>query len=179
MEANALVAHGPGPGAVTPITIGSLFAGIGGFELGLERAGLGPVTWQAESDPYCREVLARHWPRAKRYESVQEIGEKTPRVELICGGFPCQDLSPANQKEKGLDGPQSSLWYAFESAVRGNYNRFGASEKSGDGLATRLESGGPMNPEWLEWYMGFPIGWTERGPSAMPSSHTPPKPSGE
>lgn len=44
------------------MTIGSLFSGIGGLELGLERAGHGPVIWQAESDPYARRVLAKHWP---------------------------------------------------------------------------------------------------------------------
>jgi DNA (cytosine-5)-methyltransferase 1 len=53
------------------LTIGSLFAGIGGLELGLERAGLGPVLWQVEIDPFARQVLAHHWPSATRYEDVR------------------------------------------------------------------------------------------------------------
>ncbi|HYG66039.1 MAG TPA: DNA cytosine methyltransferase, partial [Anaeromyxobacteraceae bacterium] len=52
------------------ITIGSLFSGIGGLELGLERAGLGPVLWQVEKDARCREVLAKHWPGVEQHEDV-------------------------------------------------------------------------------------------------------------
>lgn len=60
------------------LIIGSLFAGFGGLELGLERAGLGPVAWQAESDPYCLRVLAKHWPLARRYTDVRHVDENAP-----------------------------------------------------------------------------------------------------
>lgn len=75
------------------MTIGSLFSGVGGLELGLERAGLGPVVWQVERDPFCRAVLARHWPGVRRFGDVltfarKEVPEELPAVELICGGFP-------------------------------------------------------------------------------------------
>lgn len=93
------------------MTIGSLFSGVGGLELGLERAGLGPVAWQAESDPWCRRVLAKHWPEATRYEDVRDVDHSAERVELICGGFPCQDLSDASRgRGRGIDGPRSGLW---------------------------------------------------------------------
>lgn len=61
--------------------IGSLFSGIGGLELGLERAGLGPVLWQVEQDPWCRSVLARHWPNAQRPEDATTVTfSSLPRV---------------------------------------------------------------------------------------------------
>lgn len=97
--------------------IGSLFSGIGGLELGLERAGLGHVVWQCEIDPYCREVLARHWPEAKRFEDVREIDSSAPAVDILCGGFPCQDVSVAG-KRAGLAGERSGLWFEFARIVR-------------------------------------------------------------
>lgn len=103
---------------IPPYTIGSLFSGVGGLELGLEQAGLGPVVWQAECDPHCRAVLARHWPTARRYADVREIDEhNTPRVDVICGGFPCQDVSIAG-KGAGLAGARSGLWHEFARIVR-------------------------------------------------------------
>jgi DNA (cytosine-5)-methyltransferase 1 len=80
------------------VTIGSLFSGIGGLELGLERAGLGPVVWQVEIDPWCRRVLEKHWPDADRSVcDVREAGSTTLEpVDLVCGGFPCQDLEGAS-----------------------------------------------------------------------------------
>jgi DNA (cytosine-5)-methyltransferase 1 len=99
--------------------IGSLFSGIGGLELGLESAGLGPVAWQVEQDPFCRAVLARHWPEADRsVTDVRAAGAATlPRVDLLCGGFPCQDLSFAG-KGAGLAGERSGLWFEFARIVR-------------------------------------------------------------
>lgn len=83
--------------------IGSLFSGIGGLELGLERAGLGPVAWQAEMDPWCRRVLTHHWPHARRFGSVQEVKHgQASRVSVVCGGFPCQPVSVAG-KRRGAD----------------------------------------------------------------------------
>lgn len=95
------------------MTIGSLFSGIGGLELGLEWAGLGPVLWQVEIDPKCRNCLATHWPEAERFEDVCKVGrnELAP-VDLICGGFPCQDVSSAG-KRVGLSGARSGLWFEF------------------------------------------------------------------
>ncbi|MGH1502815.1 MAG: DNA cytosine methyltransferase [Acidimicrobiales bacterium] len=98
------------------MTIGSLFSGIGGLELGLERAGLGPVIWQAEQNPFRRDVLARHWPDAMRFHRVEDVGHGTSPVDLICGGFPCQDISPAGTR-KGITGPKSGLWTEFERVV--------------------------------------------------------------
>lgn len=97
--------------------IGSLFSGIGGLELGLERAGLGETMWQAESDPLCRRILARHWPGATRFVDVRDVHPfPDGEVDLICGGFPCQDVSVAG-RGAGIDGDRSGLWYEFARVV--------------------------------------------------------------
>lgn len=101
------------------LTIGSLFAGIGGLELGLELAGLGPTLWQVEPDSHCRSVLAKHWPDAdRRVDDVRGATTGTLRpVDLICGGFPCQDISLAGGGA-GLGGTRSGLWFEFARVVR-------------------------------------------------------------
>ena len=94
------------------IKIGSLFSGIGGFELGLERAILGAETiWQVEQNTFCQKVLAKHWPDAKIYNDVRNITkDNVEPIDILCGGFPCQDISLAG-KGKGLHGEKSGLWW--------------------------------------------------------------------
>lgn len=96
--------------------IGSLFSGIGGLELGLERSRLGSVSWQCEIDPFCRSVLAKHWPNVRRYEDVRAVDATSPSVDVICGGFPCQDVSLAG-KRAGLAGGRSGLWHEFARII--------------------------------------------------------------
>ncbi|MHB1097821.1 MAG: DNA cytosine methyltransferase [Gemmatimonadaceae bacterium] len=94
------------------LTIGSLFSGIGGLELGLEWAGLGPTLWQVERDPYCRAVLAKHWPDATRYEDVRHVGQANlAPVDVICGGYPCQPFSIAGERRGAHD--ERHLWPEF------------------------------------------------------------------
>jgi DNA (cytosine-5)-methyltransferase 1 len=97
------------------LTIGSLFSGIGGLELGLERAGLGPVLWQAERAPVCRAVLAKHWPHARRYEDVREVESSAARVAILCGGFPCQPVSLAGRRRAQAD--ERWLWPEFARVI--------------------------------------------------------------
>jgi DNA (cytosine-5)-methyltransferase 1 len=94
-------------------TIGSLFSGIGGLELGLELAGVGHTVWQVECDPFCRQVLAKHWPKTERFDDVRNVGKHNLKyVDVICGGFPCQDISFAG-KGAGLAGERSGLWSEY------------------------------------------------------------------
>lgn len=87
-----------------------LFSGIGGFSLGLERTGGFETVAFCEIDPFCRRVLAKHWPDVPCFEDVTTLrGEDVGPVDVICGGFPCQDLSVAGKGE-GLDGSRSGLW---------------------------------------------------------------------
>lgn len=116
-------------------TFGSLFSGIGGFDLGLECAGW-ECKWQVEIDPWRQRILARHWPAVPRWADVREFcrngselvsgwrkadveairrGQAEPiqlSVDLICGGFPCQDLSVAGRRA-GLAGERSGLFFEF------------------------------------------------------------------
>ena len=96
--------------------IGSLFSGIGGLELGVEHATGGHVVWQVEKSEFCRSVLATHYPNAVRYDDVCTVGENLARVNIICGGFPCQDLSLAG-KRAGFAGEKSSLWREYRRVV--------------------------------------------------------------
>jgi DNA (cytosine-5)-methyltransferase 1 len=106
------------------LTIGSLFSGVGLLELGLEEAGLGPVVYQVESEPFCRRVLAKHWPHALRFDDVREVGaHNLPYVDVLCGGFPCQGLSVAG-KRLGLADPRSGLWSEYARIVRETKPRF-------------------------------------------------------
>jgi len=89
----------------------SLFSGIGGIDLGLERAGMRVVA-QCEIEPFARAVLAKHWPDVRRYEDVRTLDgtEWRGTVDLVAGGFPCQDISTAG-KGKGIEkGERSGLW---------------------------------------------------------------------
>lgn len=107
--------------------VGSLFAGIGGFDLGFERAGFETV-WQVEIDEFCRRVLEQHFPKATRYADINdccgcpirishtdnrcvECGRANflPWVDVITGGFPCQDISFCGQGA-GIEGQRSGLW---------------------------------------------------------------------
>ncbi len=99
------------------MTFGSLFSGIGGFDLGLERAGMKCV-WQVEIDDYCNKVLKKHWPEVQRWKDITTFNPAafvTP--DLICGGFPCQDISQVGLGA-GIDGEHSGLWSQYFRIVR-------------------------------------------------------------
>lgn len=104
------------------LTVGSLFAGIGGFDLGLERAGM-EVKWQVEIEPFCQRVLRRSFD-AILHNDVTALPDELPYVDLMCGGFPCQDVSIAGRRA-GLSGERSGLFFSFAA------------------LAARL------NPDWV------------------------------
>ena len=117
-EASAML-HRP------PLTVGSLFAGIGGIELGLEWTGGFKTVWQVEIDDYARKVLQKHWPDVRQWSDVRTFPATMScvglvcypddwAVDLICAGFPCQDISNAG-KRAGISGARSGL---FREVVR-------------------------------------------------------------
>jgi DNA (cytosine-5)-methyltransferase 1 len=98
------------------LAVGSLFAGIGGFDLGLERAGM-RVAWQCEINPDARAILAKHWPEVPCYGDIRSINwSDVEPVDLVCGGYPCQPFSHAGSRQ-GSDDPRH-LWPEVARCVR-------------------------------------------------------------
>lgn len=125
------------------MTFGSLFAGIGGFDLGFERAGLS-CSWQVENDLFCIQVLQKHWPDVPRFFDITQLDfELLPLVDVICGGFPCQDISVASPTKAGLRGRRSGLWRYFLDVIRAVQPKFVVIENSSAlvrrGLCTILQ----------------------------------------
>lgn len=118
------------------MNVGSLFSGVGGFDLGLERAGMS-IKWQVECDPFARRVLAARWPGVECFDDVCAVFAPTLRkpknnngwrgVDLLCGGFPCQDLSIAGRRA-GLAGDRSGLFYEFVRIAKTCKPRWGLVE---------------------------------------------------
>ncbi len=119
------------------MTFGSLFAGIGGFDLGFTRAGL-TCSWQVEINPFCQRVLAHHWPDVRRHDDVKTFPPTGDwSVDVICGGFPCQDISNAGKREGIKEGNRSGLWAEYARIVRVVRPRFVVVEN----VAALLEQG--------------------------------------
>lgn len=114
-------------GEVKTPTVGSLFAGMGGFDVAFERAGFAPA-WQVELNKDANNVLAKHWPDVPRCRDVCGFSRRPRRLghwldqhaapDVIVGGFPCQDLSVAG-KRGGLAGVRSGLWWQMVRIING------------------------------------------------------------
>ena len=97
------------------LTVGSLFSGIGGFDLGLERAGM-KVIWQSEIDEFASKVLKKHWPDVPNLGDITKVDwTNIERPDVICGGYPCQPFSTAG-KRGGASDPRH-LWPAMFNAI--------------------------------------------------------------
>lgn len=108
-----------------------LFSGIGGFSLGLERAGMETVAF-CEIDPHARKVLKKHWPEIYIHQDIRDIGitevpvniiedsvnDMLRNINVICGGFPCQGASTANTNGKGIDDERTGLWSEYFRLIK-------------------------------------------------------------
>lgn len=170
-----------------------LFSGIGGFSLGLERAGMRTVAF-CESDAFKRRVLARHWPSIACYDDIRTLsGQRlwddgnTVSIQVICGGFPCQNVSIAaavHGGDSGLDGEQSGLWFEYLRLIKDLRPLFALIENvdrlPGDGLDRVLRSLAAIGydaqwdtlPGWLvgapqargrTWIIAYPAGQRMEG----------------
>ena len=164
----------------------SLFSGVGGLDMGFERAGIETVL-QAEQDPWCLEVLAKHWPETERVTDVRDVLRDTVRTEraggterdsigaesgggadregrrgtdgidLIYGGFPCQDVSVAG-KRAGLDGERSGLWFEFERILSELRPRWAVIENVPGLLSSNKGRDFAVILDGLE-ELGYSVGW--------------------
>jgi DNA (cytosine-5)-methyltransferase 1 len=111
-----------GKNGFAELSHGSLFSGIGGFELGAEWAGI-PTYWNCDINEWNRKLLKHRFPNTEQYDDIRTL--TNPRkVNIISGGFPCQDISGANTKAKGIKGHRSGLWgemYRIVGEVRPDY----------------------------------------------------------
>lgn len=106
------------------VTAGSLFSGIGGLDLAFALAGF-DIRYQVEINPFCRKVLSKHarqyWRNAVQYADVQQCGigrrDEPPGVDILFGGFPCQDISDAGKRAGIREGTRSGLWYEFRRLI--------------------------------------------------------------
>jgi DNA (cytosine-5)-methyltransferase 1 len=122
--------------------VGSLFSGVGGFDLAARWMGW-RTAWYSEIDPYACQVMARHFPNAMNLGDIRRIqGTKVEPVDLLCGGFPCQDISLAG-KGAGIEGARSGLWSEFARLIGEIHPRWVVAENvsalRGRGLGTVLK----------------------------------------
>lgn len=96
--------------------VGSLFSGVGGLDLAVERVLGAKTLWQVETSTAARRVLARHWPDSDRAVTDVRAARSMASVDVVCGGFPCQDLSVAGSRA-GLEGERSGLFFEMARVV--------------------------------------------------------------
>lgn len=99
--------------------IGSLFSGIGGIELAFHNLGIGKTVWHCETNPYCSELLKERFPNTPNLGDINKINwMEVEKVDILCGGFPCQDVSVAGRQEGLKEGNRTGLWYEYAKAIR-------------------------------------------------------------
>ena len=138
---------------MTKLRVLDLFSGIGGFSLGLERTGGFETVAFCEIEPFCRRVLAKHWPHVPCYDDVTTCEFRQGQAHVIVGGFPCQDVSRAG-KRAGISGSRSGLYGHLVRALRMVRPQYAivenVAELLADGMGTVLgdvaESG--FDAEW-------------------------------
>ncbi len=149
-----------------------LFSGIGGFSLGLERAGMETIAF-CECEEYPRKVLKKHWPNVPINDDVRELDATEYRgtVDVVCGGFPCQDLSGAGHR-KGFEGERSSLYTQMLRIISECKPRYAIFEN-----VTDLLVGGNQRGEWFSKFLydlaeiGFDAEWHCISASELGAAH--------
>lgn len=143
-----------------------LFSGIGGFSLGLERTGGFETVAFCEVNPHARKVLEAHWPTVPIHHDVTNMAYWWyEKVDVICGGFPCQDISTAGKGE-GLNGERSRLWWEFKDLIREAKPKYAIIEN-----VAALRSRGLEEVLWSLSTVGYDAEWHCIPASAVGAPH--------
>jgi DNA (cytosine-5)-methyltransferase 1 len=147
-----------------------LFAGIGGFSLGLERTGGFRTVAFCEIDKKAQKVLNKHWPDVPVFEDVsaltkEKLDEQGISVDVITGGFPCQDISTAG-RGAGLSGSRSGLWFQFHRLIKEIQPRYALIEN-----VSALRSRGLEQVLWSLAEIGYDAEWHCIPASAIGAPH--------
>lgn len=151
-----------------PLAVFDIFSGIGGFSLGLEKAGMQTVAF-CEINPFCQKILKKHWTSVPVFSDVSALTAEDfatlPKIDVIVGGFPCQDISCAG-KQTGISGKRSGLWKEFRrliDAIKPSYAIIeNVANLRGNGLVTVLQD---------LWEIGYNAEWHCIPASAFGAPH--------
>jgi DNA (cytosine-5)-methyltransferase 1 len=145
-----------------------IFSGIGGFSIGLEAASMQTVAF-CEINPFCRKILTRHWPSVPIFPDITTIHKEDlkvlPRIDVIAGGFPCQDISVAG-KQKGIAAKRSGLWKEFARLINEVRPKYAIIEN-----VANLRSTGLISVLQDLWEIGYDAEWHCIPASAFGAPH--------
>lgn len=145
-----------------------IFSGIGGFSIGLEAASMQTVAF-CEINPFCRKILTRHWPSIPIFSDITTIHKEDlkmlPRIDVIAGGFPCQDISVAG-KQKGITAKRSGLWKEFVRLINEIRPKYAIIEN-----VANLRSKGLISVLQDLWEIGYNAEWHCIPASAFGAPH--------
>jgi DNA (cytosine-5)-methyltransferase 1 len=145
-----------------------IFSGIGGFSIGLEAVGMQTVAF-CEINPFCRKILTRHWPSVPIFSDITTIDKKDlkalPPIDVIAGGFPCQDISVAG-KQKGIEAKRSGLWKEFARLINEIRPKYAIIEN-----VANLRSQGLISVLQDLWEIGYDAEWHCIPASAFGAPH--------
>jgi len=145
-----------------------IFSGIGGFSIGLEASGLQTVAF-CEINPFCRKILTRHWPSVPIFTDITTINKEDlktlSRIDVIAGGFPCQDISVAG-KQKGITAKRSGLWKEFMRLINEIRPKYAIIEN-----VANLRSKGLISVLQDLWEIGYNAEWHCIPASAFGAPH--------
>jgi DNA (cytosine-5)-methyltransferase 1 len=144
------------------LTVGSLFTGIGGIDIGLEAAGAS-IAWQSEIDPFCNTVLKEHWPSTPNIGDVTKVDwNNVPKVDIIAGGYPCPAFSNAARGRNNAP----DLWPFMYSAIKAIKPRW----VFGENVAAHLNKGFPEVLSDLA-DIGYDVEWEVAGACSFGAPH--------
>jgi DNA (cytosine-5)-methyltransferase 1 len=140
------------------LKIGSLFSGYGGLDLAVSKVFDAEVAWHCEWEDAPSKVLDAHWPGVPNYRDVSKVDfTQVERVDILTGGFPCQDVSLAGKRKGLVDGTRSNLWFEFLRAIEEIKPKFVVIENVRGLLSAKADSELELESSGLDYNGGLPV----------------------